>query len=148
MVESRETETNQLLVGRTHEPNTLSKLDKANPKAAERIRHLATLEPDWDGHGGHPVTQEAMRGTADLLLQIQDKTGDALADVFIAPLPDGSLEIEWDSRSGVELMLVIPPSGADIRYLLDIPNAAGELDESEGLLAIDSSLDELLAHFP
>jgi hypothetical protein len=61
---------------------------------------------------------------------------------------DGSLEIEWDSRSGTELMLVIPPEGTKVRYLLDIPNTSGGFDESEGLLAIDASLSELLVHFP
>jgi hypothetical protein len=122
----------------------LANLRVANPRAAERIRKLRTLEPDWDGYGGSPPTEEAVKATAVLLLEAHILTQGLLESPFIAPLPEGGLELEWELDSGAELMLVIPPTGTDIRYLLDEPASSGDINESEGVVPKDVALSELV----
>ncbi len=122
----------------------LANLRVANPRAAERIRKLRTLEPDWDGYGGSPPTEEAVKATAELLLETRRLTQGLLESPFIAPLPEGGLELEWELDSGAELMLVIPPTGTDIKHLLDEPASSGGVNESEGVVAKDVALSELV----
>ncbi len=71
-------------------------------------------------------------------------TNGKLQDPFIAPLPDGGLELEWELDAGVELTLIVPREGRGIKYLLDVPNNEDGFDESEGLLPRDATLSELL----
>ncbi len=123
----------------------LTNLQGANATAAERLRKLSKLEPDWDGYGGLTPTKEAITETASLLIEIRKLTHGELEEPFIAPLPDGGLELEWELPSGVEAMLVIPPSGREIRYLLDEPTDSGEVIESVGILWKDISLSALVS---
>jgi hypothetical protein len=60
-------------------------------------------------------------------------------------LPDGGLDLEWELDSGAEMMLVVPPTGRDIEYLLDEPTDSGDVIESEGLLLEDITLSELIS---
>jgi hypothetical protein len=122
----------------------LGTLQGANPRAADRIRKLTNLEPDWDGYGGDPPTAEAIKMTAMLLLAIHRLAHGLLDSPFIAPSPDGGLGLEWEMDSGAELALIIPPTGTDIRYLLDEPTSSGNIIQSEGMLQRDATLSELL----
>ena len=97
----------------------LELLRATNPAAVDRIGKLAKLEPGWDGYDGDPPTEEAIETTAKLLTAVYRLTHGALKNPFIAPSPDGGLDLEWELDSGAELMLVIPPTGTDVRYLLD-----------------------------
>ena len=120
-------------------------LQGANLGAAERIRKLATLEPDWDGYRGDPPTVESIRMTAMLLLAIHRLAQGLLDDPFISPSPDGGLGLEWGLDSGAEIVLIIPPTGTDIRYLLDEPTSSGDNIESEGVLPKDATLSGLIS---
>ena len=138
-----------IFIGRkTHRDDAsqaLATLETTNPGAVERIRKLTNLEPDWDGYSGDPPTEEAVKTTAVLLLAIHGLTRGLLESPFIAPLPDGGLELEWELDSGAELMLVIPSTGMDIRYLLDEPTSSGHIIESEGVVPKDATLSELVS---
>ena len=123
----------------------LAALQATNPGAVERIGRLANLEQDWDGYGGGPPTEEAVKAAVALLLETHRLTQGPLEAPFIAPLPEGGLELEWDLDSGAELMLVIPPTGTDIRYLLDEPTSSGDINESEGVVPRDATLSELIS---
>ena len=123
----------------------LAALQVTYPGAVKRIRKLASLEPDWDGYGGRPPTEEAVTAAAGLLLETHGLTQGRLDSPFIAPLPEGGLELEWDLDFGAELMLVIPPTGTDIRYLLDEPTSSSGIDESEGVVSKDATLSELIS---
>ena len=123
----------------------LAALQATNPGAVERIRKLTGLEPDWDGYGGGSPTEEAVKAAAALLLETHRLTEGLLESPFIAPLPEGGLELEWDLDSGAELMLVIPPTGTDIRYLLDAPTSSNDINESEGVVPKDATLSELIS---
>ena len=109
-------------------------LELVNSSLAERIRHLGRLESDWDGYGGMPIEGQSIERTAILLITASWLGGD-LEEPFVAPLPDGGLEIEWEVESGVELMLVVSPDGRDVEYLLEIPSDSGiGFDATEGFL--------------
>ena len=122
----------------------LTTLQATNPEAVKRIRKLTSLRADWDGYGGDPPTEEAVREAAELLLEIHNLTQGLLVNPFIAPLPDGGLELEWDLDSGAELMLVIMPTGTDIKYLLDEPSNSNDTIESEGSVFKDATLSDLI----
>lgn len=127
------------------DPNwAFNRLRKINEAAAERIGELAKLQQNWDGCGGEPILQEAIDRTAGLLLTIHGLTKGKLHCPFIAPLPDGGLELEWEMDSGVELTLIVRGGGREIKYLLDVPNDSGGIEESEGLLPKDATLSELV----
>ncbi len=123
----------------------LATLRAANQEAVERLRKLTNLKSDWDGYGGVPPTEEAVKATAVLLLEIHKLTQGLLESPFIAPLPEGGLELEWELDSGAELMLIIPPTRTDIRYLLDEPTSSGNINESEGVVSKDATLSELIS---
>ena len=123
----------------------LERLKRIDAAAAERIAKLSRLEQDWDGFGGEPITQEAMNAAAGLLAIIHSLTSGKLRSPFIAPLPEGGLELEWELNASVELALIVPSWGKDIKFLLDVPTNSGDVEESEGFLPRDASLSELLA---
>ena len=123
----------------------LATLQAANPEAVERIRKLTNLGPDWDGYGGKTPTEQAVKATVELLLKTHRLTQGSLESPFIAPLPEGGLELEWELDSGAELMLVIPPTGTNIRYLLDEPTSSGDTVESEGVVPEDATLSQLVS---
>ena len=135
------------VVGETKDASAnrvLATLQDTNPEAVEKIRKLRDLELDWDGYGGIPPTEEAVKATARLLLETYKLTQGQLENPFIAPLPEGGLELEWELDSSVELMLVIPPTGTDIEYLLEDPKGSGDVNESEGIVPKDATLSELI----
>lgn len=142
---SDETQAKGLPVQDTDANRALATLQATNPEAAERIKKLASLEPDWDGYGGVPPTEEAVKATAELLLESHKLTRGLLESPFIAPLPEGGLELEWELDSGAELMLVIPTTGTDVRYLLDEPTSSGDIRESEGVVPKDATLNQLIS---
>ena len=119
-------------------------LHSTNPDAAARIRKLVRLEPDWDGFGGRPPTEEAMKAAADLLIETHKLAQDMIGKPFISPLPEGGLDIEWELDSGVELMIVIPSNGKGKRYVLDEPVSSGETKESEGTIPRGATLSKLI----
>ena len=111
---------------------------------SDRLNNLRTLEPDWDGYGGNPPTEKSLGMTAFFLLLAHKLTRGTLKAPFVAPLPDGGLELEWELESGAELMLVIPAAGTSVRYLLDELTDSGEISESEGAVPKDASVSELI----
>lgn len=120
------------------------RLRNANTELSDRLERLGSLDAGWDGYGGHPPTPKAVEMTAILLLAAHGLTRGSLSTPFVAPLPDGGLEIEWELESGTELMLVVPPGGTNVSYLLDELTESGEIIESEGAVPRDASVSELI----
>lgn len=115
-----------------------------NPKLIQRLDSFADLSENWDGYGGLPSSDQTRAHTAELLLEIDELAEGRLEDPFIAPMPDGGIELEWNLRSGAELMLDVSPSSMDIAYLLDELAPSGEIVESEGAIPKDAMLSELI----
>ena len=127
------------------EPSNLKDLEEVNPSAASRLMLLSQLDNGWDGYGGNSPTQEAIRNTASLLLVMKGLVREELRNPFIVPLPDGGVELDWTTDSGVELMIVMPPEGGDAEYLLETPTETyGEFESLEGLLTADIRLSDLV----
>ena len=115
--------------------SALKELEDTHLTFAGRIQHLQELEPDWDGYGGVPITNEAAETTATVLV-IAKRLDEALEDPFIAPLPSGGLQVEWEVDSGNECLVVIPPDGTNVEYLLETPIPLGDdFDATEGFLS-------------
>ena len=120
-------------------------LDMVNPQCSERLRLLAALEPNWDGYGANTIARSALQSCANLLFQLFRNTDPHSHQLFIAPLANGGIELEWDWQSGNELMLVISPSHDPIEYLAStVDQSSGQETESEGIITNVTSLQQLL----
>ena len=120
-------------------------LNMVNPQCAERLRLLASLEPNWDGYGANTIARPALESCARLLFQLFRSPDYHSHQLFIAPLANGGIELEWDWQSGNELMLVIPPSHDAIEYLATtVDQSSGQETELEGVITDVTSLRQLL----
>ena len=120
-------------------------LEKTQPDWAQRIKVLKELAHGWDGFGAVPVTKDAVKGCLQILSAIIDlphgsKIGKKL---FIAPLPDGGLELDWDFQVENDLMILVPPEGEPVRFLQTLIDRSGEEREREGTLDTDDKLANL-----
>ena len=84
-----------------------------------RLEELAQLGSGWDGEEGLSPTPIALRAAATMIMEVAMTT--LRAPIFIAPLPDGSLQIEWtDQKKRFELMIETDGSlSADLLTGLD-----------------------------
>ena len=136
------------LVERDHTPSfndSFVRLEKTQPEWAQRIKVLKELRHGWDGFGAAPVTKDAVRGCLQILSAIIDLPhGSSIGGkLFIAPLPDGGLELDWDFRLENDLMILVPPEGEPVQFLQTLVNRSGEECEREGILDIDDNLANL-----
>lgn len=83
-----------------------------------RLDELSALPAGWDGAEGKPLAPQARRTAEDVFTFARDVLGEGDAAPFIAPTVEGGAEIEWSAPSGAELLLVIPDSGKNLRYVL------------------------------
>ena len=123
---------------------TLEPLERVNPEWAQRIDSLSKLEADWDGFGAEVISGAAVTECRRILEEIFQFPDQLVPQVFIAPLVDGGLELEWDAASGNELMVVIPPEGTPVRFLLTTLNASGQETERDGTIPQHGTLSMLL----
>ena len=119
---------------------------KVSLEADRRLRELRELESGWDSCDGIPIPDEVIRTTERVLIEFCDLILDEVEvkDPYISPLPDGGIDLEWESESGAELLLTIH-SSENISYLLDIPTGDGRLEESEGRVPQDATLFDLIS---
>ena len=116
-----------------------------NSVCAERIQLLSELQPNWDGYGAGTISAAAVERSANLLLNTLQRNYRAAERLFIAPLANGGIELEWDWPSGNELMLVIPPDGQRLEFLATIlEQPSGEEIEHEGEITDENMLEEFL----
>lgn len=110
----------------------------------DRLAHLAILPANWDSYGGSPINPKAVEKAKTILLEALAMGGEGIPLPFIAPSPDGGLELEWTTSSGKELMLEIPPEEGPVAFLLVEPTVSGEEEETEGTLGESYTLDEVI----
>lgn len=98
--------------------NTLT--DVSLDQTLERLKELAQLEPDWDSYGSAPVSSVALVKACQLLFHVKnslsDLVGEQLIPFDVAPIADGSLQVEWRGPHGHLEVEIIPDS--DRTYLL------------------------------
>ena len=104
------------------------------------------LEPGWDGFGAEPIYRRAVNECLRILEgTVKLSTSSSDRELFIAPLPDGGLELDWDLPMEEELMVVVPPEGGPVRFLLTTTDHEGNEREREGKLGIDDTLINLFS---
>ena len=108
------------------------------------LNSLSKLEPGWDGLGAEAVSEAAVTECHRILEEISQLPDRPVPQLFIVPLPDGGLELEWDAASGNGLMVVIPPEGTPARFLMTTFNASGQEIESDGTIPQHGTLAMLL----
>lgn len=112
----------------------LKQLQQARPGRAKELRTLLGLEKDWDGQGGLSPTRQAVGVAARLLILANEVADLRLKDNVISPSPNGGLDIVWRTSVGTQLLIVVPSSGCDLRYVLSKPIAgAGYRDTARNL---------------
>jgi len=86
----------------------------------ERLTQLTKLESDWDSYGALPVSPVAFVKACQLLIDVKYAlsalVGDRLLPSDVAPIADGSLQMEWRGPHG-QLEVEIKPD-VDFSYLL------------------------------
>ena len=123
----------------------LEVLETVNKEWTDRLRSLTHLQPNWDGYGADPISEPATVQACQVLKDAAEKLQD-LEDfqLFIAPMPDGGLEIDLTLPEERELMLVMPPEGTPIRFLSTTYDSTGVEIETEGTLGLHTSMTNLL----
>ncbi len=124
--------------------NPLDALREVNADAAERLSLFAKLGFGWRDDDSLPIPQAAISSAACLLLLADRLYRDRIGEPFVAPVVDGSVEVDWDGTSGEELVLMVPPEGAPIQFVMNLPDGSGGVTEWDGFLPTDASLADLL----
>ena len=133
------------LVMRSSYEITLETLRTSCPYIAKRIDYLSTLSLDWDGYGAKVISPTAIEKCVRLLNTMDRRWYSREGDLFIAPMADGGLELEWKRVFSKELTLVIPPAGKIVQYLLTTFDPNGEAIDQEGVLSGKVEISALLS---
>ena len=102
-------------------------------KSLLRLSELATLEENWDGEGGPPISTAMIESAAALLWSIACRWYDSnvvLPTPHAAPIPGGTLQLEWRThRRYLELEFVTPDS---VRAVV----RTGQITRSLGIVSL------------
>ena len=123
----------------------LGTLRKSCPKIADRMDYIATLGPDWDGYGAKVISPTAIDECVRLLNTMDRHRYSREGDLFVAPMADGGIELEWKRVFNKELTLVIPADGKIVQYLLTSFDRNGEAVDQEGVLSEEAEIGALLS---
>lgn len=127
------------------EDSPMDALREVNAEAADRLALFAKLGGGWLDDESLPPTPRAIETTARLLVVAHRLHGTRLADPFLVPAADGSVQVVWKAGVDTELVLVVPPSASPIRFVMDLPDGSGGVAEWDGNIPADGSLADLLS---
>ncbi len=108
-----------------------------------RLRSFMLLKPNWDSYGAVPPSPRTAANVFLLfwdLYQYFNSVGEHLPEPFVAPVPDGRIQLEWDN-AGKELEITIDEQ-MTMRYLL----WEGDDAFTEDLAATTAEVAGLLLH--
>ena len=123
----------------------LEALREVNADVAERLALFAKLGGGWRDDDSLPIPPAAIEATACLLLLADRMYGDRIGEPLVAPVVDGSVEVDWDGASGEELVLMVPPEGAPIQFVMNLPDGSGGVTEWDGYLPADATLAAVMS---
>jgi len=102
----------------------------------DQLQEFLSLEPNWDSYGAEPIDEDITKKTLELILLITEEN---TPEPFVAPVPSGGIDIEWNKQAR---LLSIKVRKDEIRYLLfnrdGTPNQKGQIPD-------DKSIDKLIA---
>ncbi len=103
--------------------------------AIEGSRSLLQLQDDWDEAGAVPISKQTWRRATEFLSRyagrVWDTSGDVLDAPDITPVPDGSIDLHWDSPT-YEMLINIP---------VDPREAAGFYGDDRDRISIEGHFD-------
>lgn len=124
--------------------------ERALATLEERIARFADLEPDWDSYGAKPIFPEAIAKAQKVLRSLiqcaEPQLEERMLSVWIAPLPNGGVLLEW-RRAMADVEVEVTADGA---LDLLVEQRVGEADETFeradiSVEEIASLLDDVLA---
>ena len=74
----------------------------------QQIEELSTLEPNWDGEGASQISALAVAKSTRLAVQAKEQI--KVLPSFVSPIPDGGLQVEWQTGTS-RLELMVAPDG-------------------------------------
>jgi hypothetical protein len=81
------------------------------PHLLKAIESLGNLEAGWDSHGSLPVSAEARRKAADLLMTLF-RAGSRAPIPVVGPTPDGGVVLQWRGKP-FEVEIIFLASGGE-----------------------------------
>ena len=111
-----------------------------------QLSEFAQLPDNWDGDGAVSTTWQAI-ATARRILAAVGVIAEYLGmEMFVDPLPNGGLDMEWVSRAENQILAEIYPNGRDISLAICKKNRLNGKREyrSDRLSDIDQLLTLLL----
>lgn len=113
-------------------------------KLLGKISTFVNLPKGWDGIGSLPTTALAA-GIAIQLLSGAHGTAALLGlNESAGPLPNGGLDLEWNSPDGHELLIEVQPQKGNLSYVLGRKAADGSYHDKSGRLANLNDARELV----
>ena len=76
----------------------------------KRVNHILNLSENWDDNGAEKFKKETLERVSNLLKKILQELWDQMVDVpfpLISPVPDGSVDINWETDK-FELLINVP----------------------------------------
>ena len=101
------------------------------------------LEPNWDSYGAVKPPAGAIARSFVLLWNLNEhfiNVGESLPEPFVAPVPDGRIQFEWDAGN-IEFEVTIDEQG-EMEYLLSETNS--EEHFQEGIVSTEKELGNML----
>jgi len=106
-------------------------------EAFERVGQFSTMEPNWDSYGSEPINEDCISKAIDILnrlIEFRENEGINISAPFVAPLSDGGIQFEWESK--LRYLEISISSDLSLDWLA--------IDETiEGKSSIESSLKSL-----
>lgn len=111
-------------------------------KELQRLRELAQLKSGWDGFAANPLSSLAVASAVLAAFEVLSTYGEA--PNFIAPIPDGGVQVEWESGESA-LELTIGPDGyKEILLVLNQNAETPEVQECEEALESSACFEQAL----
>ena len=111
--------------------------------ALAKLRSMQGLKQGWDSYDATPISQIAVAQSWALLRDVFTyfaSVGDRIPQPFVAPIPDGRIQVEWESAIG-DIEVTVDEDGR-IEYLLCEGDDLSTCNE--GTVATPRELAELL----
>lgn len=114
----------------------LERKEELNNTFEKYKNYILNLSYNWDGYGAQPFNEETLGRTYNLLENILDHFWNNMIEIsipLIQPVPDGSIDINWETDEFELLINISPESNKQV-------NLYGE--------KINSPEDEIETHIP
>jgi hypothetical protein len=122
-------------------------IEKGYTKAIEKISTFHNLSLNWDSFHSKQIDSNCISRASKILIDLSKwQAPHDIPSPFVAPRPDGSIQIEWEQGSRY-LELGIVPDSSTIEFVAMDETHEGSPIEFEGIIELEASIKELLQWF-